>query len=51
MLSQVPAQREAVGDLTLAFLDATLRSRAQARDWLDTIADRIGDAPLLFRRK
>ncbi|WP_170314626.1 alpha/beta hydrolase family protein [Aquibium carbonis] len=49
--SPEPARRKAVEDLTLAFLDAHLDGDAAAKAWLDTIADMVGDCPLLFRRK
>jgi len=48
---QVPAQQEAVRLITLAFLDAHLRDRQAARDWLGSIADHIGECRLLFKRK
>lgn len=48
---QVPGQREAVKQITLAFLDAHLRGSPAARDWLAAIDDRVGDCPLLFKRK
>lgn len=48
---QVPAQQEAVKQVTLAFLDAHLGDRQSARDWLASIDDRVGDCRLLFKRK
>ncbi len=48
---QVPAQQEAVRLITLAFLDAHLRDRQTARDWLGSIADHVGECRLLFKRK
>ncbi|MCB1341196.1 MAG: hypothetical protein KDK24_09050 [Pseudooceanicola sp.] len=48
---QVPAQIAAVNALTLAFLDATLRQRGDAADWLNGIGTRVGDAPLIFKTK
>lgn len=48
---QVPAQQEAVRQITLAFLDAYLRDRPAARDWLASINDAVGDCRLLFKRK
>jgi predicted dienelactone hydrolase len=48
---QVPAQQEAVKQITLAFLDANLRDRQAARDWLGSIAGSVGECPLLFKRK
>ncbi len=48
---QVPAQQEAVKQVTLAFLDAHLRDRRSARGWLASIDDRVGDCRLLFKRK
>lgn len=47
----VPAQQEAVNQITLAFLDAHVRDRQAARDWLGSIGGRIGDCRLLFKRK
>jgi pimeloyl-ACP methyl ester carboxylesterase len=47
----VPEQKEAVLQLTLAFLDAYLVSDATAKAWLSSISDRIGDCPMLFKRK
>jgi predicted dienelactone hydrolase len=49
--SHVPAQQEAVGQITLAFLDAHLRDRRAARDWLESIDNEVGDCRLLFKRK
>lgn len=46
----VPAQRAAVRQLALAFLDAYLRDRQAARDWLGAIDDQVCGCPLLFRR-
>ncbi|HWK63584.1 MAG TPA: hypothetical protein VNS34_01495 [Rhizobiaceae bacterium] len=48
---QVPAQQEAVRQITLTFLDAYLRGRPAARDWLASIDDAVGDCRLLFKRK
>ena len=48
---QVPGQREAVKQITLAFLDAHLRGGPAAGDWLAAIDDRVGDCRLLFKRK
>jgi predicted dienelactone hydrolase len=48
---QVPAQQEAVRQLTLAFLDAHLRQDAAAHDWLGRINDTVGECRLLFKRK
>lgn len=47
----VPAQRDAVRQLTLAFLDAWVVEDQPAQSWLGSIADRIGDCPVLFERK
>lgn len=47
----IPAQREAVKRLTLAFLDAHVVDEPSAAAWLGSITDRVGDCPLLFRRK
>ncbi|PWV97782.1 hypothetical protein DFR52_106307 [Hoeflea marina] len=46
-----PAQSDAVRQLTLAFLDAHLPGRPAARDWLASVTDRIGDCPVLYKRK
>ncbi|MCF8470961.1 MAG: alpha/beta fold hydrolase [Parvibaculum sp.] len=46
-----PAQQEAVKQMTLAFIDAHLRGRAAARDWLDSIGSKLAGAPLLFKHK
>ncbi|APH70756.1 alpha/beta hydrolase family protein [Aquibium oceanicum] len=48
---QVPAQREAVEQITLAFLDAQLRNSQAARGWLGSIDARVGECRLLFKRK
>lgn len=48
---QVPAQQEAVRQITLAFLDAHVRDRQAARDWLGSVADEVGECRLLFKRK
>lgn len=47
----VPGQREAVKQITLAFLDAHVRGRPAARNWLAAIDDRVGGCRLLFKRK
>jgi pimeloyl-ACP methyl ester carboxylesterase len=44
-------QKDAVFQLTLAFLDAYLVRSAAARSWLTSITDRIGACPLHFERK
>jgi hypothetical protein len=49
--SHMPSQQAAVEELTLAFLDAFLTDDAAAKSWLAGITDRIGDCPLVFRRK
>lgn len=49
--SPVPVQKEAVEELTLAFLDAYLTNDAYAKEWLRGIAGRVCDCPLLFRYK
>lgn len=49
--SPAPAQKDAVLQVTLAFLDAYLAGEATATDWLASIDDRVGDCPLVFRRK
>lgn len=48
---KIPAQLDAVEALTLAFLDAKLRGSKAARDWLASVDGRIGECPLLFKRK
>ena len=47
----VPAQRDAVEQITLAFLDAYLRKDLAARAWLGGITDRVGDCPGVFEHK
>lgn len=47
----VPVQQQAVKQITLAFLDAHLRDRKAARDWLGSIDNEVGDCRLLFKRK
>lgn len=47
----VPVQQQAVKQITLAFLDAHLRDRRAARDWLGSIDNEVGDCRLLFKRK
>ncbi|MCO6187556.1 hypothetical protein [Rhizobium sp. L1K21] len=47
----VQAQKEAVFQITLAFLDAYLATDAAAGDWLASITDRVNGCPLVFRRK
>ena len=49
--SPVPAHKQAVEQLTLAFLDAYLLKDASAKDWLARLDDRIGNCELLFKRK
>jgi pimeloyl-ACP methyl ester carboxylesterase len=44
-------QKDAVFQVTLAFLDAYLIQSAAARSWLASITDRVGDCPLHFERK
>jgi hypothetical protein len=48
---QVPAQRKAVDDITLAFLDAQVRDRTAGREWLQSIGAEVGDCGLLFTCK
>jgi pimeloyl-ACP methyl ester carboxylesterase len=48
---QVPAQRQAVEQLTLAVLDAHLLCRQSALDWLAAIDNCVGQCPLLFKCK
>lgn len=47
----VPAQQHAVAQITLAFLDAHVRDRKAASDWLASIDDAVGECQLLFKRK
>lgn len=49
--SSVPEQRNAVEQLTLAFLDTYLTGDAAARAWLGKTTDLVGKCPLLFRHK
>ena len=49
--SPVPAQRDAVFQLTLAFLDAYVAGSALAKSWLAGVTDRLGDCRLQFRQK
>lgn len=49
--THVPAQQEAVRQVTLAFLDAFLGDSRPARDWLGSIRDRVGDCKLMFKHK
>ena len=49
--SGFPAQRDAVTQLTLAFLDAHLMNDAAAKSWLSSISDHIGDCKLSFEKK
>ncbi len=53
MPAQMPAptHKEAVLQITLAFLDAYLAGEAGARDWLASIDEQVGDCPLGFMRK
>lgn len=44
-------QRGAVNQLTLAFLDAHVAGDRDARSWLASVGDRVGNCPLLFKRK
>ncbi|EEB83538.1 alpha/beta hydrolase family protein [Roseobacter sp. GAI101] len=47
----VPHQFEALSMVTTAFLDAYVRQRASARNWLALVEDRIGNCPVVFSRK
>ncbi|GAA6189792.1 hypothetical protein NBRC116596_28550 [Litorivita sp. NS0012-18] len=47
----VPHQAEALALVTTAFLDAYVTRRSSARNWLDLVEDRIGDCPVIFKRK
>lgn len=49
--SPVPAQKDAVVQLTLAFLDAYLLGDAAARSWLLSLSNRVGDSSVLFEHK
>ena len=49
--SPVARHRDAVVQLTLAFLDAHVGNDPQAKAWLASISNGIGDCPLLFKRK
>jgi pimeloyl-ACP methyl ester carboxylesterase len=46
-----PEQREAVYWITLAFLEAFLTGNVEAKSWLASIVDHVGDCRLRFRRK
>ncbi|MDP3896233.1 MAG: hypothetical protein Q8Q62_06120 [Mesorhizobium sp.] len=48
---QVPEQREAMRQLTLAFLDAHLRRSRTALAWLDQNRTTVGTCRLMFKRK
>ncbi|QDY99741.1 hypothetical protein FQ775_04760 [Nitratireductor mangrovi] len=48
---QVPGQKDAVFQVTLAFLDDYLAGDAAARNWLSSIDNRVGDCQLVFKRK
>jgi hypothetical protein len=47
----VPAQKDAVFQLTLIFLDAYVASDLAAKSKLGSITDRVGDYPVLFKHK
>lgn len=47
----IPEQREAVTQLSLAFLDAYVMKDEAAKLWLASISDHIGKCELLFERK
>jgi len=47
----LPDQRDAVSQLTLAFLDAYAMDDEHAMSWLSAISDQIGNCSLLFKRK
>ncbi|WP_159587245.1 alpha/beta hydrolase family protein [Chelativorans xinjiangense] len=49
--SGLPHQRNAVSQLTLAFLDAYVTDYNSAKLWLASIPDHIGTCPLLFKQK
>lgn len=46
-----PDRRNAVSQLTLAFLDAYVRDDESAKSWLASVSDQIGNCSLLFERK
>jgi len=48
---QVPAQREALRQVSLAFLDAQLRNSEAALQWLGSVAGTVAGCPVLFKRK
>lgn len=48
---RVPAQQAAVQHTTLAFLDAHLRNRDAALEWLGSISSSVAGCPVLFERK
>ena len=47
----VPAHKDAVQQITLAFLDAYLPGDPRAKRWLGSIADRVSDSLLVFKHK
>lgn len=47
----VPHHFEALQLVTTAFLDAHLRRMPAARNWIALVEDRIGNCPVIFRRK
>lgn len=49
--SPVPAQKDAVEQITLAFLDAYLLKDTAAKSWLAEISGRIGACDIVFERK
>ncbi len=49
--SPAPTRKDAVKQLTLAFLDAYLLGSVPAKSWLSSISDQVGDCPMIFKRK
>lgn len=49
--SVVDYQFDALKMVTAAFLDAYIRRRPSAMNWLHLVEDRIGTCPVIFRRK
>lgn len=49
--SPMPAQKDAVLQVTLAFLDAYIAADAAAKDWLHAVSGSIGACEVMFKRK
>jgi pimeloyl-ACP methyl ester carboxylesterase len=47
----VAAYKDAVFQLTLAFLNAHVANDSAAKSWLGLVTDRVGECPMLFKRK